>query len=135
MSETFFLPQELFHAMQSHCKKQFPQEACGLLAGKGKLFQSWFPIKNILESPVRYRMDAQEQLNAFLSIEQNQQDLLGIVHSHPTGPSFPSETDLKEAYYPEAIYFIFYLKEEQWHFNAFRIIDHQVSMVEIQLVK
>lgn len=135
MGVVYFIPQVLIEQIVAHLREQLPQEACGVLGGKGHTFQSWIPIPNILRSPTRYRMDPELQLKAFLYFEENQQDLLGIVHSHPTGPDIPSQTDLKEAYYPEAIYFIFYRTDEQWQYKAYHINHNQYESVEIHTQK
>lgn len=135
MSEIYSIPQDLIQQIISHLQEYLPEEACGLLAGKDHTFQSWIPITNILRSPARYRMDAEQQLNAFLQFEQNQLDLMGIVHSHPTGVDTPSQTDIQEAFYPEAIYFIFFRKDNQWDYKAYRISQKQYQQVEIHVLK
>lgn len=134
MSEVYTIPKELIQQILSHLQNQLPQEACGLLAGKDCAFESWIPIDNILKSTTRYRMAAEQQLSAFLRFEENQQDLLGIVHSHPTGGDTPSQTDMQEAYYPEAIYFIFYRVNDNWTFKAYRIHENQHTQIPIQIL-
>ncbi|MFN3310002.1 MAG: M67 family metallopeptidase [Anaerolineales bacterium] len=135
MDEIYLIPQDLIHQIITHLQANLPEEACGLLAGKDHTFQTWIPINNILRSPTRYRMDAEQQLKAFLEFEQNQQDLMGIVHSHPSGPQVPSETDIREAFYPEAIYFIFFQVNEQWDYKAYCINQKQTKEVKIQVLK
>ncbi|PWH15868.1 MAG: hypothetical protein DDG59_10730, partial [Anaerolineae bacterium] len=104
MRKAYLISTELLQQIQMHLEENLPEEACGLLGGNNHTFRTWQPIENILHSPTRYRMNAEQQLKAFLHFEENQLDLLGIVHSHPNGPPLPSQTDLEEAYYPEAIY-------------------------------
>ncbi|GAB4474376.1 MAG: hypothetical protein Kow0088_10340 [Anaerolineales bacterium] len=135
MRNSYSISDELIQQIIFHLHKHLPEEACGLLGGQGHTFQTWIPIDNILKSPVRYQMDAEGQLKAFLEFERNHQDLLGIVHSHPHGPATPSETDLTQAYYPEAVYFIFYPLNGEWHFNVFRITGHQYYPLEINIQK
>lgn len=135
MKEVYRIRQELIKQIQSHLQQQLPEEACGLLAGREDTFESWTPIDNILKSPTRYRMDAEQQLRAFLQFEENGLDLLGIVHSHPSGGDLPSQIDLQEAYYPEAIYFIFYPFKEFWHYKAYRINQNQYSPVTIHVLE
>ncbi|RCK76295.1 MAG: Mov34/MPN/PAD-1 family protein [Anaerolineae bacterium] len=135
MDEVYFIPQELLQKIESYLQENLPEEGCGLLGGQDHTFQSWIPVPNVLRSPTRYRMEPEAQLKAFLYFEENQQDLLGIVHSHPTGPDKPSQTDLKEAYYPEAVYFIFYRTNEQWQYKAYRINQNHYIPVEIHTLK
>ena len=79
------------------------------------------PVTNILHSPVRYRMDPQEQLRAFQEIDEAGLELLAIYHSHPNGPEEPSPTDIAEAYYPEVVYLIWSLASGNWQCRGFKI--------------
>ena len=87
-------------AMCVHVKNNAPLEACGLLAGKNNSVEKVFFITNQAKSPVKFRMDPTEQLNALEWIDSNGLDLLAIFHSHPTGPEMVSATDIEEAAYP-----------------------------------
>ena len=84
-------------------EKHLPEEACGLITGKGNLARHHFSITNGLHSPYRFQMDGSEMLNVFEWTEKHDQMLLGIYHSHPNGPENPSLTDLEEDYYPDVI--------------------------------
>lgn len=87
-----------------HLQACYPLEGCGLVAGDD---EGWvtavYPIKNSLQSPTAYRMDPKQQLQAMLALEANGWHLVAIYHSHPQGPETPSETDIKQAYYPESL--------------------------------
>jgi proteasome lid subunit RPN8/RPN11 len=39
-------------------------------------------------------------------MRDNNEQLFAIYHSHPTAPAIPSNTDLAQANYPEAVYLI-----------------------------
>jgi len=117
--------------MAYHVDKEVPLEACGLLAGLEYKSMAVFPIKNILESPIRYRMDPKEQFEKFLVIEKQGWELLGIYHSHPLGPSGPSQTDLEEATYPDSVYLILSPSIETWQCIGFTILAKQATEVKI----
>ena len=85
--------------MRNHAESSSPLEACGLLAGKDGFVREVFLITNQAQSPVRFRMDPIEQLHAFDQMEAAGLELLGIFHSHPSGPETPSPTDIAEAAY------------------------------------
>jgi proteasome lid subunit RPN8/RPN11 len=110
-----------------------PEEACGLLAGVGGEVLEVISVPNALHSPVRYRMDPRDQWRAFQTIEQRGWELLGIYHSHPNGPEVPSETDVSEAFYPEAAYLIWSRRSGTWSCRAFQIESGQVLPVSIDL--
>jgi len=94
--------------MRQHILERVPEEACGLVAGTGGCSRVVFEVENILQSPVRFRMEAGQQIRAFLEIEKSGMDLLAIYHSHPQGPDQPSTTDLEEFAYPGTPYLIWY---------------------------
>lgn len=106
-----------------------PLETCGVLGGQAGRALAAYPLANALRSPARYHADADELLAAFLDIEARGWDMVGIYHSHPTGPDKPSATDVAEAYYPDAVYVIVSLAHEPPSLRAFQIVDGQVSEV------
>ena len=93
--------------MISHCRKESPVEACGILAGKirdsdgGTIREVLrvYPCKNELNSPIEYRIGAEEQFKIFSEIDDQGLDLLGFYHSHPYSPSRPSSVDGARANY------------------------------------
>ena len=104
--------------MHTHVASQIPLEACGLLAGKNDRVEKVLPVRNQAQSPVRYVMDPYEQLKAFSWIESHDLDLLGIFHSHPTGPETASVTDIAEAAY-KVVYLIWSLSGGIWRARGF----------------
>jgi proteasome lid subunit RPN8/RPN11 len=112
--------------MRLNVKQYAPEEACGLLAGLENQVKLVLPIENELHSPVRFRMAARDQLDAFERIDQSGLELLAIYHSHPNGPDRPSETDIAEAFYPEVVYLIWSFQGENWSCHAFSIQEGKV---------
>lgn len=112
-----------------------PEEACGLLAGRvdrgAAQVEVVLPMRNALHSPSRYRLDPVEQLQAFERIEAQGLDLIGVYHSHPDGPAGPSPTDVAEAYYYQAVYWIWSGQNDEWQYAAFTIQQSEVSPVTI----
>lgn len=127
--------------MLADVASRYPEEACGLVAGRAGRSMEVIPVTNILRSPVRYRMAPQEQLEAFERIEARGLELLAIYHSHPHGPDHPSNTDIDEAYYPEAVTLIWFPVSSPldprsgWDCKAFRIREKSVSELRIDLVE
>jgi proteasome lid subunit RPN8/RPN11 len=94
------LPEDLRQQMRAHASECYPEEACGLIAGRGNAASLVCLVENELHSPVRFQMAPLSQLKAFLQMEEFEVELLGIFHSHPAGPDAPSRTDIAEFYYP-----------------------------------
>ena len=91
-------------------------------------------ILNQAQSTVRFVMDPYEQLRAFDWIESNGLDLLGIFHSHPTGPETASVTDIAEATY-SVVHLIWSLSGEAWKLRSFWIENGQVFDVSLLIVE
>ncbi|HEX6130103.1 MAG TPA: M67 family metallopeptidase, partial [Actinomycetota bacterium] len=90
-----------------HGLREFPNESCGLIAanGDGRPVRV-YPMRNADASPVTYRLDGKEQLRVFEEMEANGWDLWAIYHSHTHSEAYPSETDVRLAFYPEARYIL-----------------------------
>jgi proteasome lid subunit RPN8/RPN11 len=131
MISTIRLQTALWELIEEDVRKRLPEEACGLIAGRGDQATDVIPIENVYHSPYRYRMDPKDQLSAFQHIEAKNWELLAIYHSHPDGPGYPSETDINEAYYPETVYVIVSRSEGKFIPRAYFIKDAQVLEIKI----
>lgn len=124
------LSKQQWREMRDHVARQIPLEACGLLAGKNDRVKEVIFVRNRAQSPKRFVMDPYEQLKAFDWIESNGLDLLGIFHSHPSGPETLSPTDIAEAAY-EVFHLIWSLHGETWELRGFWIENGQVFEVSL----
>lgn len=123
-----------WQAIVEHLAQALPQEACGLLGGRGGVVEEVFLIENRLHSPVRYEMEPTAQVQAMVAIEDAGLEITAIFHSHPHGPAMPSPTDVAEAYYPEVLYLICAPNERnQWQGRAFYIQNGAISEVPVQI--
>lgn len=105
------LDRGFFDEMVEHGLAGFPNEACGLLAGKEGRPIKFFAMTNQDASPVSYRLDPREQLEVFTQLDDEGWDLLGIFHTHTHSEAYPSDTDRKQAFYPEATYLVMSLSD------------------------
>ena len=112
----------------AHGRREAPDEAGGLLAGRGTRIEHVYAMKNVERSPVAYRLDPEEQYRVFMEIETAGWELEGIYHSHPKSEAYPSPTDVELAYYPEAVYLIVSLIDVAHPIvRAFRIKEGTVT--------
>ena len=111
-----------------HARREFPNEACGLLATRDGVVVRFYPVANADASPVHYRLDPREQLRAMLEMDDNDWELGAIYHSHTRTRAYPSATDVSLAFYPDALYVIVSLADEEHpEIRAFRIGDGEIS--------
>jgi proteasome lid subunit RPN8/RPN11 len=124
----------LFESMAEHGLREFPNEACGVLAGREGVPERFFPMRNLDASPVSYRLDPNEQLRVFDELDDSGHDLVGIFHTHTHSEAYPSDTDVKLAFYPEALYLVMSLSDRDTpELRAFRIVDGVVSEEELTI--
>jgi [CysO sulfur-carrier protein]-S-L-cysteine hydrolase len=108
-----------FDEMLEHGLAGFPNEACGLLAGKEGRPVKFFPMVNRDASPVTYRFDPAENLRVLNELEDEGWEQLAIFHTHTHTEAFPSPTDRKQALwadsdvasFPESTYLILSLSD------------------------
>lgn len=111
-----------------------PSECCGLLSGKDSLITNIHPLPNAADKPqTRYFAAPEDLFAAMRRIRKADQMLLGIYHSHPRAPAYPSVSDVEMAFYPEAIYFIISL-EPRIDLRAFKIEGSRIEDVELTVV-
>ncbi len=129
------IPRAIYEKMIDHAKKESPLECCGILSGKGKTVQKVFEVPNAEKSPARYSMSPLDQLKAFDEIEKESMEMVAVYHSHPRTIPFPSETDVKLAFYPEISSVIISLKEEDHPvMKAFSIGKDAIYPEEIEVI-
>ena len=115
-------------------KRSYPREGCGLLVGR-QVATRFIPMKNVAPDASRYEMDPQQLIVTLRELRGTGEDLVGIYHSHPHGPSEPSTTDIELALYPEAAHLIISLADpERPRAEAFRIIAGEVLPIEVHVI-
>lgn len=116
----------------AHAREEFPNECCGLLAGRDGRVERIFRGTNVDHSPYTYMMDPKEQLVAFKAMEAEGMDLMGIYHSHTHTAAYPSKTDVARAYYPDAVYVIVSLLDPaNPAVKGYRITDQKISDAQV----
>jgi proteasome lid subunit RPN8/RPN11 len=117
-----------------YAEEAAPSECCGLIGGDGKRASSLYPMRNVAgNAHVAYEAAPEDLFAAQRQMRERGEQLLAIYHSHPraTEPQ-PSETDVRLAFYPQAIYFIIGLAGEQPLMRAFKISESEGSWVEVE---
>jgi proteasome lid subunit RPN8/RPN11 len=95
------LPAAFARRLLEHARRGLPNEACALLSGDagGGRVRAVHLARNRLASPYRYEIDPDDVVRIVHRIERRGDALVGIFHSHPSGPALPSATDVREARY------------------------------------
>jgi [CysO sulfur-carrier protein]-S-L-cysteine hydrolase len=128
------ITQALIDEMVAHAREDLPNECCGMIGGVDGEATSVIRVENSAASPLRYEMDPQAQYNALKTIEDAGAELLGIYHSHTKSAAYPSQTDVNQAVaWPEQVYVIVSLAEEEADVKAFLLKDLKIADVELDV--
>jgi proteasome lid subunit RPN8/RPN11 len=91
-------------------------------------------MRNADESRTTYLMAPEDQLEVFREIEKERLDMVAIYHSHPHTIPFPSERDVRLAFYPNIAYVIISLKEGRTSVKGFRIGKDAIHIEPIRVI-
>jgi proteasome lid subunit RPN8/RPN11 len=140
---TAALPAAIRAAIVAHAKGEYPNEACGLIVGDapaaaGGGVLRFEATRNKAVSPYRYEIDPDDLYRLTVSTDDADEVFWGIVHSHTHSPAVPSPTDIGLAFYPDALYLLVTLADDQADpgtgepgVRAWRILDGEVFEVAL----
>jgi proteasome lid subunit RPN8/RPN11 len=125
--------------MEAHAREAYPEEACGLLAGRDGEAVKVCRLRNVDASNVTFRFDPGEQIRAMKEIAREGLEIVAIYHSHPVSPPYPSQVDVARAFfpgtrepnYPGVAYVIIGLAADGPEFKAYRIAPSYIDEVSI----
>lgn len=111
------LSEKALEEIVQHLEKCYPEEACGLLLGErvGEIYKVFnvYLTQNVWEKKEergrRYAVSPREFIKAEREAEKVGFSILGIFHSHPDYPAYPSQFDRDQAW-EGYIYLILSLK-------------------------
>ena len=128
-----------FEKIVAHARKELPNEACGLIAGRidgeVKVVEKVYFLTNVDRSNEHFSLDPKEQLAAVKDMRANGFVPLGNWHSHPESPSRPSDEDKRLAYDSKASYMILSLMDKNAPvLNSFKIEGESAEKEQLELV-
>ena len=131
----FPIEQRYIDEMIAHAREDAPNECCGILGGKdGRVLQLYRAV-NAEQSPYRYSVDSRDLFRIHRECEARGWEFVGLYHSHTFSEAFPSATDVRLAFWPEAVYFLVSLRDsEKPDVRAYRIADGRVKAEPLEIV-
>lgn len=131
--EQIVIPAQILADMIAHCKANYPNEACGILAGNGSEVSKIYKMTNIENSPVTYMLDSKEQFKAMKDMRENNLSMLAIFHSHPSSGAYPSAKDVSLAFYEDCVYIIVSLMEKEPVAKGFLIKEGNIKEIGLAI--
>jgi proteasome lid subunit RPN8/RPN11 len=127
------ISKSIYEELLEHARAEAPNECCGLIGGENGEAKSVYRARNAEASPLRYNLDPQDQFRIMSEMEESGEELSAIYHSHTASPAYPSQTDINLAAYPDAIYLIVSLAEDEVPLRGFEIRNGEVTEVDLAL--
>jgi proteasome lid subunit RPN8/RPN11 len=119
-------------------RAEYPNEACGIISGSGLPAAGghaarWFPARNQYASPLRYNIDPPDLLRIYTAIDDADEEVWAIVHSHVRSAARPSPTDIGQATWADSLYILVSLNAPEPDLRAWRIVDGAVYEVTVEV--
>lgn len=133
--EEIQIPRKITNQLLHQAQQSPDTEICGLIGSSNGIPVHCYAVSNASEQPQqRFTLDPQQQIAALAAMRERGEQLFAIYHSHPTAPAEPSQTDLEQAAYPEALHLIISLNTKGvLEMRGFKIINHQAREVALGL--
>jgi [CysO sulfur-carrier protein]-S-L-cysteine hydrolase len=127
------IPRSMLDRIVAQARDEAPNECCGMIAARDGAAITLHPARNTAASPLRYEIDGMEQYRIQSAIEDAGHDLGAIYHSHTRSAPLPSQTDINLAFYPDALYIIVGVADEEADVRAWRIADGSVEEAGLEI--
>ncbi len=126
----------LVQSIVDQARSEDPNESCGLIIGDrpaadGGVALRFEAVRNRAASPYRYEIHPDDLLRLTIATDDADEVFWAIVHSHVRSPAYPSPTDVGLAFYPDALYILVSLADDEPALGAFRIVDGTIFPVEL----
>ena len=139
------LPKGMIDEMVQHAIDDLPNECCGVITGNGSQATKLYRTRNAEASPFRYSIDPRDLLRIEREMDEADQSVLVIYHSHVASDAYPSPTDVRLSQwqgtdppvelYPGAYYVLVSLKDrDNPSVRAFQIKGGEIMEEELVAV-
>jgi proteasome lid subunit RPN8/RPN11 len=127
-------------AIVKQSRLEYPDEACGVILGPVGMDTPvrLKPMINAAHSPTFYEFDPKDLLALYREIDDNDEEIVVIYHSHTETEAYPSRTDIAYASEPGAHYVLVSSRDEiapAIEFRSYRIIEGEVSEEEVSITE
>jgi len=130
------ISQEIVNTILEQSRVEYPDECCGVILGKAgsDLPTRLKPMINAAHSPTFYEFDSKDLLALYRELDDNDEEIVVIYHSHTETPAYPSRTDIAYASEPGAHYVLVSTRKEiapENEFRSYRIVGGEVTEEEV----
>ena len=123
-------------AIVAHARRDHPDEACGIVAGpvgSGRA-ERVVEMTNAARSMTQYEFEPAEQLRVYREMDDRDEEVVVVYHSHTATEPYPSRTDVRYASQPDAHYVLVSTRDpETAELRSYRIVDDVVTEEEVRI--
>src|SRR3954468_19066955 len=125
------IQQSLVDQITAHARADHPDEACGVVAGPegSDRPERFIPMLNAARSPTFFEFDSKDLFNLYREVDERDEDIVVIYHSHTATEAYPSRTDIQfGTLNPDAHWVLVSTRDpETVELRSFRIVDGEVT--------
>lgn len=123
--------QHILDRIVAHAVEDLPNECCGLLIGTAETIEDASRARNTKRSRTRFEVEPADHFAAIRRARAAGMQVIGAYHSHPNGPSGPSETDRARLTDPAMFHIIVSLAHGTRTVRAFRLTQGNFTPLEL----
>ncbi|MFW9835509.1 MAG: Mov34/MPN/PAD-1 family protein [Candidatus Thorarchaeota archaeon] len=123
--------------LHTHAETELPREAAallfGIVSGHSIIVNRVELVQNdAISNKTQFIVNPEEQYRLMIEAEEQDEDLVGIFHSHPA-PPFPSSRDQKNMKLNPVVWLIASKESGNWVSKGFLMDNDQVNKVDLHL--
>lgn len=123
--------QDVLTKIVAHAVEDLPNECCGLLIGTAEMVEDASRARNTKRSRTKFQVEPADHFAAIRRARAAGFEIVGAYHSHPSGPSGPSEIDRARLTDATMFHVIISLAHGTRTVRAFRLNDGNFSPLEL----
>jgi proteasome lid subunit RPN8/RPN11 len=129
---------DLVDAIVEHARRDHPDEACGVICGPvgSDSPERFVPMLNAARSPTFFEFDSQDLFRLYRDVDERDEDIVVIYHSHTATEAYPSRTDITfGSMSPDSHWVLVSTRvPDDTEFRSFRIVDGEVTEEPVEVV-
>ena len=136
------ISREHVDAMVAHARADHPDEACGVVIGPAGTDEPRRLVRmiNADRSPTFFRFDPEEQFRLYKQMDEADEEIVVVYHSHTSTAAYPSRTDISLAAEPQAHYVLVSTAQSGTQdgpveVRSYRILDGGVTEEDIEITE
>lgn len=119
----------------AHARRDHPDECCGVIAGKNGTATRLFEMTNAERSPTGFVFDSAQWLQVYRAIDDADEDLLVVYHSHTMTEAYPSRTDVRwSVNTPDTSWLLVSTRSDDLELRSYRIEGSTVTEEEVRVI-